>query len=238
MPDAVSIAAVGRAFDIVGAPDGVALEDADGNIVDREIGGNRLAAAAALWKRVSAQLDGPARATPPATGAVAVGGFAYRVDRDPAGPWSGFPALLLRVPALAVTRVRGRTYVTTAVEGALDLLETAQVAPTRAPAARTLEVSAVRNPIAWAAAVDSAAARLRSGEAEKVVLAREVVAHGDGVVSAGAVARSLRSAYPSCFTYLMTGSDGTAFAGASPELLIRRTGASAFAQPMAGSVAR
>ncbi|HET9470992.1 MAG TPA: isochorismate synthase, partial [Usitatibacter sp.] len=66
----------------------------------------------------------------------------------------------------------------------------------------------------------------------------EVVARGDGVVSAGAVARSLRSAYPSCFTYLMTGSDGTAFAGASPELLLRRSGSHAFSQPMAGSVAR
>jgi len=238
MPDAVSIAAIGRAYDIVAAHDGVALEDAEGNVVDREVGADRLAAASVLWKRLSAHLGGAAQVTPPATGAVAVGGFAYRVDRDPAGPWSGFPALLLRVPALAVTRVRGRTYVTTAADGALDLLETANVAPTRAAAARALEVSAVRNPIAWAAAVDSAAARLRSGEADKVVLAREVVAHGDGVVSAGAVARSLRSAYPSCFTYLMTGSDGTAFAGASPELLIRRSGAHAFSQPMAGSVAR
>jgi isochorismate synthase len=99
-------------------------------------------------------------------------------------------------------------------------------------------VTPVRNPVAWAAAVDSASARLRAGEAEKVVLAREVVARGDGVVSAGAVTRSLRAAYPSCFTYLITGADGTAFAGASPELLIRRSGASAYAQPMAGSVAR
>src|ERR1700694_706121 len=36
----------------------------------------------------------------------------------------------------------------------------------------------------------------------------------------------------------MTGADGTAFAGPSPELLIRRSGNRAFAQPMAGSVAR
>jgi isochorismate synthase len=96
----------------------------------------------------------------------------------------------------------------------------------------------VRNPLAWTAAVESAAARLRAGEAEKVVLAREVLARGDGVVSAGMVVRGLRAAYPSCFTYLITGADGTAFAGASPELLIRRSGTHAFAQPMAGSVAR
>jgi isochorismate synthase len=108
----------------------------------------------------------------------------------------------------------------------------------RAPAARRLEVTAVRNPMAWTAAVESAAARLRAGDAAKVVLAREVLARGDGVVSAAMVARSLRAAYPSCFTYLMTGADGTAFAGASPELLVRRSGSRAFSQPMAGSVAR
>src|SRR5712692_7145900 len=85
---------------------------------------------------------------------------------------------------------------------------------------------------------ESAAARLRAGEASKVVLAREVIVRGDGVMPAGMVARSLRSAYPSCFTYLITGADGTAFAGASPELLIRRIGSHAHAEPMAGSVAR
>src|SRR5439155_23195808 len=77
-----------------------------------------------------------------------------------------------------------------------------------------------------------------AGEAEKVVLAREVLARGDGVMSAGMVVRGLRASYPSCFTYLIAGADGTAFAGASPELLIRRSGSRAFAQPMAGSVAR
>jgi isochorismate synthase len=108
----------------------------------------------------------------------------------------------------------------------------------RAQAARRLDVTSVRNPVAWTAAVETAAKRLRAGEAAKVVLAREVVARGDGVVSAGMVIRSLRAAYPSCFTYLVTGADGTAFAGASPELLVRRSGSRAYSQPMAGSVAR
>jgi isochorismate synthase len=108
----------------------------------------------------------------------------------------------------------------------------------KAAPARRLDVTALRNPVAWTAAVESAAARLRAGEAEKVVLAREVMARGDGVVAAAMVARSLRSAYPSCFVYLVTGADGTAFVGASPELLVRRSGARAYAQPMAGSVAR
>jgi salicylate biosynthesis isochorismate synthase/menaquinone-specific isochorismate synthase len=230
----VSVAALGRVYDIVAAPGGVALELASGEMVDFEPGADRLLAAARLWRRLRENM---APAGPIGTGPIAVGGFAYRPDRDPGGPWSGFPAVLFRVPALAVTRVRGRTFATAAAAGAEELLE---LAPTgvRAPAARRLEITSVRNQVAWTAAVETAAKRLRAGDAAKVVLAREVIARGDGVVSAGMVARSLRAAYPSCFIYLVTGADGTAFAGASPELLVRRSGGRAFSQPMAGSVAR
>jgi len=225
MPDAVSVAGIGRALDIVAAPGGVAVENADGKTIDFEPGENRVLAASRLWGRIAT------------SDALAVGGFAYRPDREPGGAWSGFPALLFRVPALAVLRRRGRTFVVAATEDAEALLDLTATAA-RAPSARKLDVSPVRNPLAWTAAVESAAARLRAGGAEKVVLAREVIAHGDGVVAAGTVVRSLRAAYPSCFTYLISGADGTAFAGASPELLVRRAGARAFAQPMAGSVAR
>src|SRR5947208_173789 len=226
--EAVSVAAIGRAFDIVASPGGVSLEDEAGRTIEEETddNGNRILAAARLWQRVA-----------PAEGAIAVGGFAYRPDRDPGGAWSGFPALLIRVPALAVMRRRGRTFVTAATPDAEALLDIGSTA-VRAPGARTLSITPLRNPLAWTAAVESAAARLRGGEAEKVVLAREVLARGDGVVSAGMVVRGLRAAYPSCFTYLIAGADGTAFAGASPELLIRRSGNHAFSQPMAGSVAR
>ncbi len=233
MPEAVSVAGLGRAFDIVAAPGGVAVEDPNGEVVDFEPGTQRLLAAARMWRRLSASLAAGAAGVNP----VAVGGFAYRPDRDPRGPWSGFPALLLRVPALALVRSRGRTFATAAGADAAELLD---LEPRTAgvPAARTLEVSPIRNPVSWTAAVETAAARLRAGEAEKVVLAREVMARGDGVVAAARVTRSLRSAYPSCFIYLVTGADGTAFVGASPELLIRRFGSRAYAQPMAGSVGR
>jgi len=225
MPDAISVAALGRALDIVAAPGGVAVENADGKTIDFEPGANRLLAASRLWLRMAS------------SDALAVGGFAYRTDREPGGAWSGFPALLFRVPALAVMRRRGRTFVVSATDEAEDLLDLAATT-VRAPSARKLDVTPVRNPLAWTAAVESAAARLRTGGAEKVVLAREVIAHGDGVVAAGTVVSSLRAAYPSCFTYLISGADGTAFAGASPELLVRRSGKGAFSQPMAGSVAR
>jgi isochorismate synthase len=225
MPDAVSVAAIGRVLDIVAAADGVTLEDPDGRVIDYEPGQDRILAASRLWRRLATD------------DAIAVGGFAYRPDRDPGGAWSGFPALLFRVPALAVMRRRGRTFVTAAAPDAEELLDLSG-ATVRAPAAHRLDVTPLRNPLAWTAAVEGAAARLRAGDAQKVVLAREVLARGDGVLSGGMVLRGLRAAYPSCFTYLVAGADGTAFAGASPELLVRRSGTQAFAQPMAGSVAR
>src|SRR5438128_9792049 len=70
MPDAVSVAAIGRAFDIVSASGGVAVEDAESKTVDFEAGDDRILAASRLWQRMAL----PA--------AVAVGGFAYRPDRD------------------------------------------------------------------------------------------------------------------------------------------------------------
>jgi len=107
MPDAVSVAGIGTAYEVVSAPGGVALEDAGGAVLDREAGSDRVQAAARMWRRVRDTLraDG-AGALPPGAGPIAIGGFAYRTDRDPSGPWSGFPSLLLRVPALAVARVR------------------------------------------------------------------------------------------------------------------------------------
>src|SRR5690242_10809383 len=144
MPDAVSVAGIGKAFEIVGSNTGVTLEDAAGHIVDEEPGPDVVQAAARMWRRLRHTLQG----------AVALGGFAYRPDRQPSGPWAGFPSLLLRVPALTVTRVRGRTYITCATDDAEELLD---VLPsvTRPPLARTLDVSPVRNPVAWAAAIDS-----------------------------------------------------------------------------------
>ena len=52
MPDAVSVAAIGRAFDIVAARGGVALEDADGRRCRLRAGRRRILAAARLWRRL------------------------------------------------------------------------------------------------------------------------------------------------------------------------------------------
>ena len=135
MPDAVSVVGLGRRFDIVSTPGGAAVEDARGRVVDEEACQSPLVAAARLWRRLSGReassLEGPGL---PATGPIALGGFAFDPSKEPGAPWQGFPAVLFRVPALAVTRVRGRTFAT----GDDSLLELPS--SFRAPAARHLKV--------------------------------------------------------------------------------------------------
>jgi salicylate biosynthesis isochorismate synthase/menaquinone-specific isochorismate synthase len=183
--------------------------------------------AIAAWRDIAGDL-GP--------DAIALVGFAFHPDRAPQGPWAGFPGVLIRVPDVAVVRRRGRTSAVVATDQAEELLETAPLF--RSPAPREVEFEPARPPDDWCAAVAEATRRLRAGVAEKVVLAREVIVHGDGALDAGGVARALRTAYPACFTYLFSGDDGTAFVGASPELLVRRMGLEVMSQPMAGSVPR
>ena len=213
MPDAVSVAALGKAFDLVAAKGGVALEDA------RRPGRGLRDGRGPAGGRVTPVAQGLRFARKPGR---------RRRLRVPAGPRPG--RTLVRLSGLAAPGSRAcgdagpRSHVRDRDVRGRRGSARAECDGLRAPAARRLEVTAVRNPMAWTAAVESAAARLRAGDAAKVVLAREVLARGDGVVSAAMVARSLRAAYPSCFTYLMTGADGTAFAGASPELLVRRSG--------------
>lgn len=230
MPDAVSVLGIGRRLDIVSCGSGAAVEDANGVRLDEEPGPTPLLAAQRLWRRRAPELGAPGQL--PATGPVAIGGFAFDPEQEPGGPWLGFPGLLFRVPRLALARVRGRTF----AWGDESLLAP-EPGFSGHPAGR-YRLASQRPPEEWMEAVRSAVARLRHGDADKVVLAREVLAEADGVMHAGTIARALRGAYPSCFTYLIAGNDGSAFIGASPELLVRRIGHLATCQPMAGSIAR
>jgi menaquinone-specific isochorismate synthase len=86
---------------------------------------------------------------------------------------------------------------------------------------------------AFSAAVDSVLDLIRSRQASKVVLARDVV----GELPAGADLRhaleTLVYGYPDCFTYAIDG-----LIGSSPETLVRADHGSVSARVLAGSTAR
>jgi salicylate biosynthesis isochorismate synthase/menaquinone-specific isochorismate synthase len=80
--------------------------------------------------------------------------------------------------------------------------------------------------------------RIRAGEFEKIVLAREVAVRAPRDHDAAAVFGVLRDAFRSCYVVCSGTADGAAFIAASPELLVRREGARASTVALAGSTRR
>lgn len=94
-------------------------------------------------------------------------------------------------------------------------------------------VSSSRPPAAWTDAVATATARIARGDLDKVVLAREIVVTADRDLPIATILLRLAQGYPDCYLYSVDG-----FCGASPELLVGRTGDVVRAQPMAGTAPR
>lgn len=85
----------------------------------------------------------------------------------------------------------------------------------------------------WCTTIAGAVERIRSGRLRKVVLAREVVVEANRPIVPSDVLARLRALYPSCTVFSIDG-----FVGASPELLVGRTGAVVEAHPLAGTIPR
>ncbi len=97
----------------------------------------------------------------------------------------------------------------------------------------SFEVSSLRPPQEWCDAVSTATSRIRRGDLDKVVLAREVVLIADQPILRAGVLTRLRQQYPGCFVFSVDG-----LVGATPELLVSRHGDIVRAQPMAGTAPR
>ena len=85
----------------------------------------------------------------------------------------------------------------------------------------------------WLGAVDEATRRIDAGELDKVVLARDIVAHLDSPLDVRHVLARLAAEYPECWTFCVDG-----MVGATPELLVRRSGESVTSRVLAGTVRR
>ncbi len=99
--------------------------------------------------------------------------------------------------------------------------------------ASSFSVRSSRSPASWMAAVAAGRDQVRAGILRKLVLGREVVVEADAAFDVGGLLRRLRAAYPDAYCYCVDG-----FVGASPELLVSRTGDLVSAHPMAGTVPR
>lgn len=157
----------------------------------------------------------------PGTGPVAFASFTFDT-----GPQES----VVIVPAVLVGHRDGRTWLTT-VEGE-DLADLPPAGTGDVLPRPQVTWSQGSRPVAhWASAVAEAVARISSGELDKVVLARDVVAELDGPVDAPGLLARLATSFPECWTFSVDG-----LLGATPELLVRRSGDRVTSRVLAGTV--
>ncbi|MFC6884423.1 isochorismate synthase [Actinomadura yumaensis] len=184
-------------------------------------GGAGRFAAADRWLRElfgSARIDDPVGV--PGSGPVAFGGFGF----DPKSPDS-----VLIVPRRILGRRDGQAWLTTVGEPDEPL---SIVRDPRAPERLSWSDGALTAP-GWQNAVGAAVERIRGGRLGKVVLARDLYAHAAEPIDARVLLRRLADRYPGCYTFAHAG-----LVGATPELLIRRTGGRIGSLVLAGTTAR
>ena len=169
----------------------------------------------------SAQVDDTVSV--PGTGPVAFGSFAF-------DPETGTSVIV--VPKVVIGRKSGQAWITVVGDDAdpRRLLRPGSV-PERPASVRWSQGSS--SPIEWQQAVADAIGRINAGELDKVVLARDVVATVDGHLDPRHLLVNLAKRYPSCWTFCVDG-----LLGATPELLVRRTGDVVTSRVLAGTVRR
>jgi isochorismate synthase len=215
-------------------------------------GPERFKQVAAAWRELAGSAEADAPDGPPGAGLVAIGGFAFADDGGTAPHWAGYEAADLIVPEVALARRGGDVRVTLTALAAPD--DTADDLVARlerragelrnadlplvdpAPAGR-FQIASVAPPEHYVAAVARAVERIRAGDFEKIVLAREVAVYAPADHDAAAVFGVLRVAFEFCYVFC-AGRGDAAFIAASPELLVRREGLRASTVALAGSTRR
>ncbi len=155
----------------------------------------------------------------PGSGPVAFGSFTF----DPASDGS-----VLVVPRVILGRRDGLSWRTTI--GRAGAPEAA--VPVTAPGEIRWNDGSLTAP-QWEHAVSEAVARIRSGELGKVVLARDLNATATAGIDVRLLLARLAAGYPDCYAFSCAG-----LAGATPELLVRRSGAEVTSLVLAGTAPR
>lgn len=190
---------------------------------------------------------------PAGSGVIWVGGFAFLDATPPADIWRESPSLGMVLPRFAIARSASVARLTIAaliepdsvtsdelasIESGVDALRLEDdLTSAFTPRAGAATVSSVQPPEHFERAVAEAAAEIRGGAYEKIVLAREVTLRRERPIDPFSAARGLAESFPECTTFAI-GHRETTLIGASPELLIRREGRRASTMALAGSMRR
>ena len=184
-------------------------------------GPDALAEAAAWWAdyTATAGIDDPLGL--PGTGPVLFASIAF----DPTAGTSVFV-----VPEVTVGRRDGISWITTVGNVGPQV----PAPPLEdAPALRLRYADGALDPATWCSAVSAAVERIAAGDLAKVVLARDLLVAADQPLDPRRLLRRLAARFPDCWTFAVDG-----LLGATPELLLRRTGRTLSARVLAGTAPR
>jgi salicylate biosynthesis isochorismate synthase/menaquinone-specific isochorismate synthase len=189
---------------------------------------------------------------PAGAGPVWSTGFAFspRGGSDPL--WSSLPPALATMPELTLSRGPEGAFLTASIflepgsdpgvllraaAGRIGSLREAALTPADPLPTASSRIYGRYSPERYEKIVAAAVERIRSTDIDKVVLARELTVEAPTAYDPVVVFGSLRELFPSCFCFCV-GTGQAAFLGASPELLVRRSGAVAATVALAGTTSR
>jgi len=189
---------------------------------------------------------------PAGAGPAWVGGFAFDDDGGSSSAWSSLAPASMALPELSLCRSGGDAFLTLSAVvspggGWGETLERlrARLSGLRSeplplldphPTSR-VEIRSALPPEEFERSVAAATERIEGSELRKVVLAREVLARAGAAHDSAALFGAIREQFSSCFCFCC-GTPEAAFIGASPELLLRRSGAGVSTVALAGSTRR
>jgi menaquinone-specific isochorismate synthase len=187
-------------------------------------GPDHFATAQAWWTAWLEGADLSDGAGPAGSGPVAFASFAFDAERSTS---------VVVVPRVLLGRRDGRTWLTVVGEPDADPLVALTPVPAPEPPGAVTWSEGSLSEVQWQDAVRQAVDSIVAGDLDKVVLARDIVATAAGPVDQRLLLRRLADRYPSCWTFAVDG-----LVGATPELLVRRTGDTVLSRVLAGTVGR
>lgn len=189
-------------------------------------GRDRFRDAADRWRELAAASEVIDDVAVRGSGLVAFGSFTF--DHRSHGS-------SLAVPAVVVGRHEGRAFVTAiTADGRSPTAPELDPRPTDpGPLDRPRYAGASIPDVLWLDAVAEAVDRIEAGSIEKVVLARDYAVWSRTPFDPRVLAARLNARFPSCLTFAVDG-----LVGATPELLVRRSGAAVESLALAGTARR
>lgn len=183
-------------------------------------GPTRFSDAVKWWAETVARADVEDQVAEPGTGLVCFGAFAFADEPGDS---------VLVIPQVVVGRRGDRAWLTTVSVEAPVLTP----APAPEPPVGLVFSDGARNGEEWMSVVAEAVRRIASGDLEKVVLARDLIATTDEPLDVRWPLHRLAAQYEMCWTFHVDG-----LFGATPEMLVRRERGLVTSRVLAGTIRR